>query len=188
MIFSIALNVGAYFLFPKFRIVLRPHKIVTTLMPMPETTVYKDHRLIFGKNNIRFSWKTSVIFSVSESLRKQVFSDKFFWFSILSTNTGHIIASGFRRMDIGHNNPPFQLVFVVVFQFLTTYSRNRSFIGYHKFLAKQNWNSSFYKLSCRFSRENDSKTNNNPNPDSYLSIIKEFLDYSHFVHLYNLAS
>lgn len=82
MIFSIALNVGAYFLFPKFRIVLRPHKIVTTLMPMPETTVYKDHRLIFGKNNIRFSWKTSVIFSVSESLRKQVFSDKFFWFSI----------------------------------------------------------------------------------------------------------
>ena len=35
----------------------------------------------------------------------------------------------FWRMDIGHNNPPFQLVFVVVFQFLTTYSRNRSFIG-----------------------------------------------------------
>ena len=130
MIFSIALNVGAYFLFPKFRIILRPHKIVTTFMPMPETTVYKDHSLIFGKNNIWFSWKPSVIFSISESLRKQVFSDKFFWFSILSTNTGHIIASGFRRMDIGHNNPPFQLVFVVVFQFLTTYSRNRSFIGY----------------------------------------------------------
>ena len=105
MIFSIALNVGAYFLFPKFRIVLWPHKIVTALMPVPETTVYKDHSLIFGKNNIRFSWKPSVIFSVSESLRKQVFS------------------------DIGHNNPPFQLVFVVVFQFLTTYSHNRSFIG-----------------------------------------------------------
>ena len=86
MIFSIALNVGAYFLFPKFRIVLWPHKIVTALMPVPETTVYKDHSLIFGKNNIRFSWKPSVIFSVSESLRKQVFSDKFFWFSILSTN------------------------------------------------------------------------------------------------------
>ena len=112
MVFSIALYVGAYFLFPKFRIVLRPHKIVTTLMPMPETTVYKDHSLIFGKNNIRFSWKPSVIFSVPESLRKQVFSDKFFWFSILSTDTGHIIASGFRRMDIGHKNPPFRLVFV----------------------------------------------------------------------------
>lgn len=96
MVFSIALYVGAYFLFPKFRIVLRPHKIVTTLMPMPETTVYKDHSLIFGKNNIRFSWKPSVIFSVPESLRKQVFSDKFFWFSILSTDSGAACIRGTR--------------------------------------------------------------------------------------------
>ena len=66
------------------------------------------------------------------------------------------------------------------------------FLRLRRWLLKQQPNktvlSSFYKLSCRFSRENDSKTNNNPNPDSYLSIIKEFLDYSHFVHLYNLAS
>ena len=49
MIFSIALNVGAYFLFPKFRIVLWPHKIVTALMPVPKTTVYD--LLAFGRRD-----------------------------------------------------------------------------------------------------------------------------------------
>lgn len=43
-------------------------------MPMPETTVHKDNRVVFGKDNVRFTGERSDVLSVSESLGKKELS------------------------------------------------------------------------------------------------------------------
>ena len=48
-------------------------------MPMPKATVYKNNSVIFFQNNIRLSREVLNIFSVSETMRKQIFSNYFFW-------------------------------------------------------------------------------------------------------------
>ena len=64
-------------------------------MPMPKATIYKNHYLIFGKNNIWLSWKPDIIFSIAESFRKKILSDQLLWLSVLTPYPRHIIASSF---------------------------------------------------------------------------------------------
>ena len=49
----ITLDVSAYFFPPKIRIVLRPDKIFTAIMLMPEATIYEYNRFVFGQDDIR---------------------------------------------------------------------------------------------------------------------------------------
>ena len=105
VVFLISGYITDYLFPPKLRIVFRPYKVAAARMPVPEASVYKNHRFIFGKNDVRFPWKPSIVFPIAEPFGKEILSDKLFGLGILVPDTGHIIASSFGRMYIRHNNP-----------------------------------------------------------------------------------
>ena len=67
---------------------------------MPKATIYKYNSLIFRQDNIGFSRKSFVVFSISESLMKKIFSNHFFRFSIFTADMRHIKTSFFWRFRI----------------------------------------------------------------------------------------
>lgn len=96
----ITLDVSVYFLPPKIRIVLRPDKVFTAIMLMPEATVYKHNRFVFWQDDIRFSGQAWIVLSISETVCKQEFANKFFRLCVLAMYAGHIVVPNCRGMDI----------------------------------------------------------------------------------------
>ena len=76
-------------------------------MCMPKASIHKNNCLIFWKNDIRFSWKPSIVFSVTKTLSEQISSDQFLRSCVFATDVGHIVAPLFRCMHICHNIPSF---------------------------------------------------------------------------------
>ena len=75
-------------------------------MPVPKAAINKDDGFIFWKNNIRSARISLVVFSISESLGKQVFPNNLFWLGIPSLDSGHIVATLLWGMYISHVYPP----------------------------------------------------------------------------------
>ena len=76
-------------------IVFGPDEVFAPLMPVPETSINKNYRFIFRKNDVWFARKPGIVLSVTKPLRKQVFAHQFLRLGILATDTGHIIAPFF---------------------------------------------------------------------------------------------
>ena len=64
-------------------------------MFVPEASVDKNDSPIFGEYDIRAPGETADIFSVPQSLGKQIFSYCFFRLGIGASDMGHIFASDF---------------------------------------------------------------------------------------------
>src|SRR5690606_37354153 len=84
------------------------YKILTTLMPMPETSMYKYYSLILLEYKVRFSGEFFIMQPISVSMAMKKFSYNYFWFRILPTNTTHIVTPRFWIMNIRHNNANLQ--------------------------------------------------------------------------------
>ena len=94
VISAVSPRISINFLSPIVRIGGWPDES-SAIMMMPETAIYKNNSLVFGKNNIRTSRKRSDIFPVSKSPRKKIFPNALFRFRVFAPNTGHISASDF---------------------------------------------------------------------------------------------
>jgi hypothetical protein len=71
-------------------------------MVVPKTSIHKYSGFVFFQNDIRTAGKRPHIFSVSQSPKKQVFSDDFLRLCVLTPDMGHVLSSLFRRMIVGH--------------------------------------------------------------------------------------
>ena len=100
VVFLVTNDIAANFLFPIFWIVFWPYKVFAPLVAVPETPIHKYHSLILGQYNIRFSGETAIIFTIAKTFEKQVLPDQLFRFCIFVANSGHVVASCFRRMYI----------------------------------------------------------------------------------------
>jgi hypothetical protein len=96
----IPFDVGIDFIVPEFSIVFGPNEVFATIMLVPKTAIYKNNSLILGKDNVRLSRKSCIIFPVTETVGKQEFSHCFFWLGILAMYSRHIVASRFNAFYI----------------------------------------------------------------------------------------
>ena len=104
VIMLVPLNISGNLFFPEFSVIFRPDKISAPLMAMPKTTVYENNSIVLWEDDVRLSRKPGIVLSVTESLRKKIFSDQFFRFRVFPMNSGHIIAALLRCMHICHDN------------------------------------------------------------------------------------
>lgn len=102
MVQDVPVNISLDFAFPKLRIAFRPDKVFTAVMFMPKTSIYKNNRLVFGKNNVWLSRKSDVVFSVPKAFREEVATHDHLWFCIRSFYFGHIATSNLGRVYISH--------------------------------------------------------------------------------------
>ncbi len=65
VIAEIPFTVGGHLRTPEVNIGLRFNIFTAPLVAMPETTIHKDARVVFGKHDIRFPWKALDINAVS---------------------------------------------------------------------------------------------------------------------------
>lgn len=69
---------------------------------MPETTVNKYDRFVFGQHNIRLAGQAFVVKPVSETPGKQKPAHKHFGPGILALYPAHVIASGGLIVNVCH--------------------------------------------------------------------------------------
>jgi hypothetical protein len=69
---------------------------------MPEATVNKYHRFVFGQNKVGFSRQAFVMKFIPETLSMQKLPDLHFRFCVLAFDPAHIETSGYFVMDICH--------------------------------------------------------------------------------------
>ena len=69
---------------------------------VPETPVDENYGFVFGKNNIRFSRKFFYVHPVTEAFIEKILPYNKFRFGIFASDPGHIVASGFPGMNVGH--------------------------------------------------------------------------------------
>ncbi len=75
------------------------------VVPMPETPVDKDDRIIFWQDQVRFTGKTFVVKPVTESFSEKRFSYHQLWLGVLSTDAGHHAATRLLANNISHMIP-----------------------------------------------------------------------------------
>lgn len=63
-------------------------------MPMPEAAVYKDHRFVFGEQDIGFAGKVVYVQAVSKPLGKEKPSHQQLGLGVGATDAAHVIAAG----------------------------------------------------------------------------------------------
>lgn len=69
---------------------------------MPEATVYKYYRAVFGKNDIGFAGELFCMQSVTIAICMQEFTNEHFGLGVLALYPAHIIAAGRLIVHIGH--------------------------------------------------------------------------------------
>lgn len=92
--------VALYFCLPEVDVASRHPETGTAFMPVPETSVDKNHRPVLWEHHIRMSGKTSVILPVPESHVKQILPYKDLRLGVLSVNLGHVVMALLRRKFI----------------------------------------------------------------------------------------
>jgi hypothetical protein len=88
--------------FPEQTVGFGKHKILTTLMGMPKTSIDKNDSVILGKYNIGFPHQTLVIDPESESMTKQVTSHQELAPGVLRLDTCHDLAALGKGKTITH--------------------------------------------------------------------------------------
>lgn len=71
-------------------------------MAMPEAAVNEDDSFVFGKYDIRFSWKCFIVQLVSKPFRVQEPAHKHFGLGVFALDAAHVIAASFWIVHIGH--------------------------------------------------------------------------------------
>ena len=72
-------------------------------MMMPEATINENNCMILGKNNVWPSRKRFYVDPVSESLRKQIFSDYNLRFGVRAPNVRHVFMPNFWCVIVSHD-------------------------------------------------------------------------------------
>ncbi len=72
------------------------------IVPVPETTVYKNHSIIFREDQVGLSWQTFVVKFVTESFGEKRLTNKQFRPGIFALHIGHTPPSLFRGQRIRH--------------------------------------------------------------------------------------
>ena len=85
-VFGIPSLITFHFSPPETDIAFWQDIIAAPLMPVPETTVHKDYCFMLGEDDVRLSGKPDIVFSVAETLREQILSDKLFRFCVFAEN------------------------------------------------------------------------------------------------------
>ena len=62
-------------------------------MPVPEAAVDEYNGLVLWQHDIRMSGISPVVFSESQSFRKEIFSDDFLRLGVLAADAGHVVVS-----------------------------------------------------------------------------------------------
>lgn len=89
----VAFNVSFEFMIPEFPVGCRSACIPATLMPVPEAAVDEYNGLVLWQHDIRMSRISPVVFSESQSFRKEIFSDDFLRLGVLAADAGHVVVS-----------------------------------------------------------------------------------------------
>ena len=72
---------------------------------MPKASVYKNHCLVAGKHDVRFSGEIAYVKSVSEAASVKSFPYNEFGFGVFSADSRHHLASLFGIYDISQLFP-----------------------------------------------------------------------------------
>ena len=75
------------------------------MMPMPETAMDENSRIIFPEDNIRRAWKVPCINPETEAKRMKGATDNKFGAGIAATDGSHHAAPGFLADGIRHISP-----------------------------------------------------------------------------------
>ena len=62
-------------------------------MPVPEAAVDEYNGLVLWQHDIRMSRISPVVFSESQSFRKEIFSDDFLRLGVLAADAGHVVVA-----------------------------------------------------------------------------------------------
>lgn len=89
----VALDVSFELLIPEFPVGCRSACIPASLMPVPEAAVDEYNGLVLWQHDIRMSRISPVVFSESQSFRKEIFSDDFLRLGVLAADAGHVVVS-----------------------------------------------------------------------------------------------
>ena len=69
---------------------------------MPEATMYKNNRPVFGKNNIWFAGQVFYVQPVTETISMQEPAHEHFGLGVLAFYAAHVVAAGCLVVYIGH--------------------------------------------------------------------------------------
>lgn len=70
---------------------------------MPEASVYKDHRFVFGEHDIGFAGKVGYVKAVTEAPGKEKPSHQQFGLGVGATDAAHVVTTGWYVVHIGHS-------------------------------------------------------------------------------------
>ncbi len=90
------------FLEPKISPRLGDISKLTTFMMVPEAAVYKNDSVVFGKDHIRPSWISPVIFAEAEALLEKPAPHFDFGFGVSASYAAHIPAPLYFGYGISH--------------------------------------------------------------------------------------
>jgi len=89
-------------------------------MPMPKTSMYEYHSLVFRQHDIGFAGKVFYMQPVAETVFMQKAAYQHFGLGVLTSDARHVVAPGLFGMYIRHNSKILQsltrMVLCKVFQ------------------------------------------------------------------------
>jgi hypothetical protein len=98
----ITLRIGKDLILPELPICRGQNRSRAISVIMPKTPIYKDYRFVSRQYYIRLAGKPSIIFSISKSLPKKIFSDFNFGLGFGAGNPSHYFTSTLLRKTIRH--------------------------------------------------------------------------------------
>lgn len=124
--------VSLNFVEPELRSGLWNLEVFAAFMPMPETAVDEDNRVVFRENQVGLAGKFFCMKPVTKAPLVQGFADQHFGFGILATDAGHHPAAGGRIYNISHSVLPNPLVPAGIprITLMTVPCRHTDFIGF----------------------------------------------------------